>query len=192
MPSLERVGKLVGVAALYALGGVLSYYLADWGDRLFKGRSLYHLSVSAIVLMPLPFALLSAALFLRNRKAVLSVPLNCAAWAAAYAIAIQLAANGGAYFAMAYYRACLAAGFVGGLGVVLADSICHPRLLALKHLGAAALIGAVAGLPFASDDWPAACDFAIWQASMGTYLYFVCTGGGETVATANTPAEGQE
>lgn len=180
-----RVGKVLGVAVLYALCGVLSSYLGDWGDRFFKGLGLD-------ILTPLPFALISAALFLRTWKAVLAVPLNCAAWVAAYNIAGQMYGSGGPYFGKAYFAVCLA-GLAGGLGVALADSICHPTLFAPKHLGCAAFIGAVAGLPFGFSvdngnvPWALPCFFAIWQASVGTYLYYVCTDGRKSAEVADTP-----
>jgi hypothetical protein len=188
LPSNVRIGKLLGVAALYALGGVLSAYLPDWAERVFKGFALS----AGDVLTPLAFALISAALFLRSWKAVLAVPLNCAAWVAAYHIAVQVYGSGGLYFGRAYFATCLA-GLAGGLGVALADSICCTRLLAPIRLIAAGFIGAVAGLPFGFSvgngnvPWVSPCSFAIWQASMGTYLYYVCTQSREGTKAADSP-----
>ena len=180
-----RVGKLLGVAVLYAICGAVSFYSADWGDRFFKWLGLD-------ILTPLPFALLSAALFLRSWRAVAAVPLNCAAWVAAYHIAVQVYGSGGLYFGRAYFATCLA-GLAGGLGVALADSICCTRLLAPIRLIAAGFIGAVAGLPFGFSvgngnvPWVSPCSFAIWQASMGTYLYYVCTQSREGTKAADSP-----
>jgi hypothetical protein len=185
-----RVGKVLGVAALYALGGVLSAYLPDWAERVFKGFALS----AGDVLTPLAFALISAALFLRSWRAVAAVPLNCAAWVAAYHIAVRVYGSGGLYFGKAYFATCLA-GLAGGLGVALADSICCTRLLAPIRLIAAGFIGAVVGLPFGFSvdngnvPWVSPCSFAIWQASVGTYLYYVCTQSRQRAEVVGSPQQ---
>jgi hypothetical protein len=177
--------RILQVAALYAVCGVFSANLGAWGAPLLKGWPLD----ATEVLTPLPFALLSGALLLGTSwKAVPAALLNCATWLAAYSIAMRTVSNSSPYFGM-----CLA-GFAGGLGVALADSICHPELLAPKRLAGAVLIGSVAGLPFGAwasssngaASWAWMCSFAIWQASMGTYLYFVCTRGRECEEVVNS------
>jgi hypothetical protein len=186
------VRKLLGVAALYALGGALTPYLWDWADRFLKTWTLNSFDVSRDALTPLAFALLSAVFFLRSWRAVLSVPLNWAAWLGAYHIALQMEQSGGPYFGKTFFEMCLA-GFAGGLGVALADSICHRKLVAPKNLSGAALIGTLAALPFGfwfhgyQAPWHAPCSFAIWQASVGTYLYYVCTDGRKSAEMTDSP-----
>jgi hypothetical protein len=188
MPPLGRMKRILQVAALYAVCGALSSHSGALGAPLLRRWPLD----ATEVLTPLPFALLTGALLLGTSwKAVPATLLQCAAWLAAYSTAIRTVSNSSPYFGW-----CLA-GFVGGLGVVLADSICHPRLLAPKHLAATALMGSVAGLPFAvwsqysnaASSWAWMCCFAIWQAGVGTYRYVVCTHGTERAEVVNAQEE---
>lgn len=178
MPAVPRVRAIAGVAALYAVCGAVSSVLAAFGTSLVWKWPLN----ATEALTPMPFALLSGALLLGTTwKTVPAVLVTCAAWLAAHSIAVRTVNIGSPYFGF-----CLA-GLAGGLGVALADSICRPKLLAPKHLAAAALIGSAAGLPFGA--WAMRSEsatylaymgsFAIWQASVGTYLYAVCTHGRE-------------
>ena len=177
-----RVAKLLGVAVLYAFGGVLCEYLQQrqhqftgyWGPN----SDLLDLSLGA-----LPFVVLSVALFLRTWKAVLSAPLNIAVWALTSTFAADFGRTHAGDIRSVWVGLCLA-GLAGGLGVALADSICHPILLAPRYLAGAACIGTVAGVPFGLwcfgfvtfvGAWM--CALVIWQASMGTYLYSACTHG---------------
>jgi len=74
-------------------------------------------------------------------------------------------------------------GFVGGLGLVLSVSMCHPKLLSLKYPVVGAVIGAVSAqlfepsisTQFSEHPESPFLAFAIWQAAVGTYLYAICT-----------------
>jgi hypothetical protein len=177
MLSSARMKRIVEVAAEYAASGALSSIVGFMGEPLFKGGPLG----SIVILTPLPFVWLSLALLFGARRRYLAAALTYAAWLAAYAVATRLVSVGTPYFGM-----CLA-GFVGGLGVTLADSICHLRLLGLKYLVGGALIGSAAALPFGAwtanfnnATWAWACSFVIWQSSMGTYLYAICISGAKS------------
>ena len=177
--STKRVLTLLGVAALYAIGG---FSCAEVADQL--RIALPKLPFNPFFYVPLPFAILSAALFLRTAKAWLAAPLNVAAFPVALGVLAFLDAIAAPFWA----RMCLA-GATGGLLLALADSICHPRLLSQSSLPPAVYIGAIVALPFAAYEsswkidcsgdfwctWGLQCSFAIWQASLGTYLYAVCT-----------------
>lgn len=74
------------------------------------------------------------------------------------------------------------AGLTGALGVTLASASCRKYLLRSRFLAGAALVGFLAAMPFGSDrSWgpdrqpvrEMLC-FGIWQARVGTYLFWIC------------------
>lgn len=99
----RRISKATGCALLFALCGALS-------SRLFDP----HVQ-GGLLLVPLPFALLFALLFLRTNIEIVAAPLFVIVWLVAY-----FSAN---YTAMAFARndftpVCVG-GLIGGLGVTL-------------------------------------------------------------------------
>jgi len=135
-----------------------------------------------------PFALLSALLFIRTRRAFFAVPLMIAVWAIS---------SPSAYFVGMFTRMSLApgliGGFIGALGLVLSVAICYPSLFSVKYFALGASIGTLCGALF--EPWVkvyVATDFrmstnpnvalgqipvtafAVWQAALGTYLYALC------------------
>lgn len=177
-----RVGKLLGVAVLYALGGALCNSLANWVAQLMNHFGWFPpLGVFGLFPVAIPFTLISVALFLRTWKAVLSALLNLVVYPAAYAIAQQMAHSEWPIPGL------FLAGFAGGLGVALADSICQPKLFTFEHLGAAAFIGMITAWTFFMSSFAEVALYVVWQASVGTYLYYVCTDGRKSAEVADTP-----
>ena len=134
-------------------------------------------------MLPVPFALLCALLFLHKLRAVLAVPLIIAVWPIAYYASFYLGLVSGPLL----FPACVG-GFIGGLGLVLCVSVCYRPLLSAEYVFRGAKIGAVSALAFVpwlwsffanlnSGDppqWLLTGAFAIWQAAVGTYLYAIC------------------
>ena len=133
-------------------------------------------------LFPVPFTLLCAILFLPSVQALCALPMPVV-WLIAY-----FAANfAGMSSGDARLPGCVG-GLVGALGLVLCVSIGYPPFW-LKRFAVGGLVGLISALPFASwvqayhatdfNRGPAANPpaptyaFAIWQASMGTYLYLL-------------------
>lgn len=170
---------VLGVVLLFGLCGLLS-------GRFFEVNGGWR-----TLLLPIPFGVAAAFLFLRSAKAILVVPLYALVWTMAYFVAMDMAISRTPQ--SDYIPMCLA-GLVGGLGVCLASGIVNRCLLSRRYLLAACLVGCVAALPFglwlgeihralsinAHEDALQAtrllCSFAIWQAAVGAYLYVVCTG----------------
>ncbi len=169
--ALERY---TGVAILFAFCGACSSLLFPMRNRVYDP------------LLPLPFALLCALLFLRRLRAILAVALSVPVYNAAVLSAVLVTP----FLGWAYFPPMCLAGFIGGAGLALSFGIVHRRLLTGRCLLRVASIGAVAALPFVfwlahlvrmndPDDsqqplrrmWA----FAIWQAVVGTYLYAICT-----------------
>jgi hypothetical protein len=176
-----RVAKVFAVAILYALGALTSIYLVNRDWQFVKGWALSPL----LMFTPLPFIALSVILFMRTWKAALIIPLNFIAWSIAYTIASHLSNDSATYLVSPYLITCLAS-ITGGLGVTAADSLSHSRLLSSRYVVGALLITAIAGLPFGTMDasvsrgfWNWARSLIVWQSSLGTYLYYVCTSDGD-------------
>lgn len=145
---------------------------------------LLPLAVAAI-----PFALLCVALFLRSRRAVISVVLNAAVWPGAYYFVLingrwafrTYGETGNRTAGLVIYAL---AGALGAAGVTLADAVACRRLFSVRCLAIAAGLGAIAvclaRVPF--DVSPRSLytgfeDLATlvgWQVLVGTYLYWEC------------------
>jgi hypothetical protein len=166
--------RSVGVAVLFAACGASSSGLyADQGTG------------SAFV--GLPFALLCTLLTMRRRSPVLVVLLISFLWPVARmsAVAIDMIT------ADAQFLSVGVAGLIGGSGVAASIGIGHRRLLSPLLLAGAAVVGLLAALSFGPwlvshdahlNTWPdptqpsrLAYAFAIWQASIGVYVY-LCAG----------------
>jgi hypothetical protein len=175
------------VAVLFWVGGSLSWVLSSWTDRIFASWLPFPIkapltTLTNLSMVPIPFALLSVALFLRSWRAAIAVPLNVVVWWCAYGLC-------GPPSSPWPIPPLFVAGAVGGLGVALSDSMCCPRLLSPKRLLYAALIGLGAAAPFFVLSLRAvipriggpflvillALSTGVWQASVGSYLYLVCT-----------------
>ncbi len=163
--------RYAGVAVLFAICGTCSpiYDARSFGEG------------PPPLMLPVPFALLCALLFLRQWRAIIAVPLMVAVWVAAYTFGYFLG------WASPVLLGPGCGGFIGGGGLVLCAAICHRRLLSRENVFRGAVIGSVSGLAFAPwagvhymqlnfepPKGPALLlAFAIWQAAVGTYLYAV-------------------
>jgi hypothetical protein len=180
MTDIKNVRKSLRAAILFAVGGALAFLLSNFIHPMLPRWARLQ-GITDLTVIPIPFAVLSAVLFLRTWKALAAVPLNVMVWFVAYAISRQGSDRAQDNFWI------LVAGVVGGVGVALSDSVCCPHLLSPKRLSLVAFIGFVAAVPFAALKANALiigspaigvlilCAFALWQASVGTYLYIVCT-----------------
>jgi hypothetical protein len=181
--------RYIGVALLFAICGACSEFFLTTPHSAFPNGT---------GMLPIPFALLCAILFLRQWRAIIAVPLMVVVWAVASLAATNLfEATGGRFLAFG------CAGFIGGFGLVLCVATCHGRLLARKYIFGGQVIGAVSALAFVPsvsaefphqsafrltphcaildhlhlansvDAWTVVLLFAyaIWQAAVGTYLY---------------------
>jgi hypothetical protein len=177
--------RYLGVMFAFALCGTLS--TAFFTDA----RSSYSHASEYAPLLAVPFALLSAAFWMRRLKHFIAVPLNVVVWLLAYST--SAVAGLGASFDYSFVPMCLG-GFVGGLGLTLVNTIGRRRVLTFPYLIAGGIVGSVAALPF--TEWRDTFygdfggghaegrfemlqhSFAIWQAAVGTYLYAICTWAG--------------
>ena len=165
--------RVIGVAAAFGLCGYLSaaYLLSEWPGR----RSL---------MLPVPFALLCALLFLHKAQVAVAAPLMVGVWLVANHVATFV------LFRTDVVSAACGAGLIGGLGLALCVSLCYRRVRTWRHLFVAALVGNLSSLPFvpwmnlyvshydpigANPKAPPLA-FAVWQATVGTYLYAACNG----------------
>ena len=172
--------RYVGVVIMFAACGCLSAAIPAHGQK------------TMLLLVPIPFALLCARLFPRMRPLVVAVPLIIIAFpiavvaaqvAVAISLAVEMSPTPDPFFV---------GGFVGGLSVVYFFAACDERLLSSKYVLGGAVVGCLSVLLFESALWfwsrirIAHVDIAhrdkemflllvaIWQASLGTYLYAIC------------------
>jgi hypothetical protein len=171
----------VGVAILFAISGALSSLVFNFGDSLWPPL--------ALPLVALPFGVMSVLIVVRSSEAFLILPLIVAVWIAAFYSILAMYGRPLIYVLPVmdgYFRMC-AVGLIGGLGLALSFAIHRRGLLAGRYLIGAAIAGAVSALPFgfwlatgnageksSSSVIGLACAFAVWQATMGTYLYSAC------------------
>ena len=172
MSNQKGVARWLFGAALFAASGFLTYELYASGEQSSRPHDLftdawYELRTG------LPFGIVTAALWARPIAWIVPIVLlDCGAWFAAYYVAIGLWARVGAYPAMA------AAGFVGAFLVVLFTGLGCRKLWSLKPLFEVALVGAVAGIPFAllssGSSTPnltvLAWTFPLWQVAVGAWM----------------------
>lgn len=171
----QGIPKRVGVAILFAVSGAWSsQFCVDGKDRL-------------IVTLPIPFALLSTLLFWRSIRAILIVPAVVVVWLAAYMGAMAAGMEMGiVYGILSDYVPMVFGGLIGGFGLSLCAGIFHGRLR-WREVGGTSIAGMISALAF--GPWLASLyshlngaqdpvqpvrlkyAFAIWQATVGTYLY---------------------
>jgi hypothetical protein len=173
---------------LFLVGGLLAPVFSNVTDSILAKCLAFPIRypftvVANLSFVPVVFVLLSLVLFLSSWKAAISAMLNIIVWWGAYALSVSQKTSPWPI------NPILLAGALGGFGVTLSDSLCYPQLLSLRRLSCAALIGLAGAVPFAVLSMqsvrcciePAALGvvivlgFGIWQASIGTYLYCVCT-----------------
>lgn len=164
--------QLVSVAIVFALCGALSasYLLPNFPS-------------SWNIPFPLPFGALCTGLFMRNAKAFLAVPLMGLVWLSSSFCAFCV---GMSPLHHDLPPGCVG-GLVGGAGLTLCVAICYRHLFSPNHFLIGAAVGGVAGLSFIP--WTLAYGsnlrngaghapivaFVIWEAAMGSYLYFLCS-----------------
>jgi hypothetical protein len=129
--------KHLGVMLAFALCGVLSSFITDYDD-LHRTQAL---------LVAVPFALLSAVLFMRTLKEIIAAPLTVVVWDFAHGMSYWIVLIGPRGPGEDFIPVCIG-GFVGGLGLVLANAIGRRRLLSLPYLIGGGALGCVAALPF--------------------------------------------
>jgi hypothetical protein len=164
--------RYIGVALLFAICGASSVQFLSWDfpDNLPK-------------LLPIPFAIVCALLFLRTVRVIFAVPLMVLVWPLAFALADFSAME----FHDVISPACIG-GLIGGLGLVLCVSVCQGRMFSSRYLLGGAVVGSFSALSFAPwlrsfyshiNGYPSQplllLAFAVWQAAVGTYLYAICT-----------------
>lgn len=176
LKSIPWPRRYVVVALLFAICGALSaaYLLPSrFPDRV-------------PMILPIPFALLCALLFLHTLRAVFAVPLIVAVWLIAYSVTFFVGFLGASIVPVPLFLG----GFISGIGLVLCVSTCRRRLLSRKYIFRGAKISTIGALAFAPwlwsflanlnnyrpPQWLLICAFAIWQATVGTYLYAIYTG----------------
>jgi hypothetical protein len=171
--SIPEPLRYIAVALLFAACG---YWSAAYllGDKF---------PVYMPMMLPVPFALLCALLFLHTVRVIIAAPLVIAVWPVAFWTAKFVGMSRGGDDVT---PACVG-GLIGGLGSVLCASIGCEKLISIRPLFGGSLIGAISALPF--SPWlnlfysnlngppppPPFAAFAIWQAVVGTYLYAICT-----------------
>jgi hypothetical protein len=160
---------------------------------------------ATLLLIPLPFAVPAAVLLLRSWRAALAAPLFVVVWLVAY---------GCAHLGLVTFLPMLIGGLVGALGLALSCRLAlalywgagRPAGFTSENLRAAAILGCVAALPFqirlssrgmgiTAATWEfrelAIC-FAVWQALVGSYLYWLCARSLDGASAAPTESgEGQ-
>ncbi|MGA7926082.1 MAG: hypothetical protein WCA20_08805 [Candidatus Sulfotelmatobacter sp.] len=173
--------RYVAVALLFALCSVVCVphflsefpFLPSLSDRM----------------LPLPFALLCAVLFLRTWRLIFAVPLMFGVWFVSVGVGFYVGVIVARY-SLSLLPGC-AGGLIGGVGLVLCVATCYPRLFSWRQLLRGAAVGAVGAFPFTfwvakyfdSNSSSATvvarplllCAFVIWQVTVGTYLYAICT-----------------
>ena len=136
------------------------------------------------------FGVLCSLLFLRSRKAIVPIICSMPVFLLAHVIAHA------AYHALGSDGAALAMSFGGFVGALLMTGlfgVFRRQFLTWRCLAGAALIGALAAIPFGAwlrltvaesrkgfsqDDpekwlWLLKTSYAFWQAALGTYLYSI-------------------
>jgi hypothetical protein len=159
------------LAIAFGLSGALSAWLLSFNS---DGPWLWGWPVA------LPFAILSVTLWVRSLKfALIIVVLEAVVWQAAFRGAVSLAGLGN------YASVCIG-GFIGGAGVAASMGLRYRELF--PKTGWAALLGAVAALPFGLwlrlDSGPESSQlpllmlcFAVWQIATGLFLHRTCSRG---------------
>lgn len=193
---LREATNVLPVTAFFAFTGTWSASLCE-RTILPEGRSL--------LLIPLPFAVPAAVLLLRSWRAILAAPLFVVIWLVAYACA---------WFGRITFLPMLIGGLVGALGLALSCRLAlaryrgpeRPAVFTSENLRSLAILGCVAALPFqirlssremdiGGATWEflelAIC-FAVWQALVGSYLYWVCSQYLDGVRLVITESGGEE
>jgi hypothetical protein len=176
---LGAVTNLLPVTAFFAFTGTWSAALCERSITPEAGN---------LFLVPLPFALPAAILLLRSWRAVIAAPLFVIVWLVAYF---------SAFFGGITFVPMLIGGAAGALGLALSCRLAlaryrgpeRPAVFTSENLRVAAILGGVAALPFqiclssremgvAAKTWEfrelSVC-FSVWQALVGSYIYWVCS-----------------
>ena len=142
---------------------------------------------------PLPFAILVAILLVlvfscTLDRAILAALLTMVAWYASYFAAYCVGMILSSYSSPDSVTPCIVGGFVGGIGLVLCAGVCFPQLVSVRYLAIASILGACGALTFVScielyelhlksGGFPPTPirAFAFWDATVGTYLFVICT-----------------
>jgi hypothetical protein len=151
---------------LFIGSGLLTYQIYYWIANPDRFPLVMQL------LTGIPFGLACSVRFIRSRKWIpLAVLLDSATWVAAYRLGLPLAGNLNPYAGMAV------AGILGGLGVTASTGLGCRSLYTRRALGGAALVGAIAGLPFGlllnrsgQEALILAISFPLWQVAVGLWI----------------------
>ena len=171
MTSSQRI-RWPWTTALLAVSGFVTFKLYAAGEQASYTPSFLANAWSELRI-GLPFGIVTAGLWARPFGRIPLVAfLDCVAWVAAYYTAIALWSRIGAYGAMA------AAGLVGALLVTVFAGWGCRKLRSGGPIVQAALVGAVAGIPFAmyASVTPnldvLAWAFPLWQIAVGGWLHW--------------------
>jgi hypothetical protein len=155
------------LAVLFVGSGLLTYQIYRW---ISKNKDDYQFVYQLVT--GLPFGMACSFRLMGQRKWIVpTVILDCITWVVAYRLGLALAGSVNPYPGMAI------AGMVGGLGVTLATGLGRRTLYSWRTFAGAALVGAIAGLPFglvlnrsAKEDLILAICFPLWQIAVGMWI----------------------
>lgn len=169
------LSRAICVACLYVMCGAIS------GFYLLTVEISGQLNDPRFYIVPLPFAILSL-LILRPHFRLLAlwpIPLSIFVWLSAYIIAVA-AVFAGTLMPFRMYLPAMLGGLIGGAGAAAVFGIWRGGLHRPLCIWGAAFVGCLGGIPFSPvETWlhhnpgQMAIGFAVWQASVGVYLYLV-------------------
>jgi hypothetical protein len=191
--SRPTVARVAAAALAFFLCGVVSAVL--FFDLVNPIDPMSLLALRATYFLPLPFGIALWLICYRygsDEYALLAILATVPVW-----IIARFVAAFGDPFQWDWSRPFLSmslAGLTGALGVTLASATCRKYLLRFRFLAGAALVGFLAAMPFGTwdpsrDPEPELICFGIWQAGVGTYLFWVCRT--QDSALARAPGTGE-
>ncbi len=186
--STVTVARAAAAALAFFLCGTVSAAL--FYDLVNPIDPMSLLALRATYLLPLPFGIFLWLLCYRrgsDQYALVAILTTVPVWIVArllVAMASLLLGDSdrahGVLERLPELPMCLG-GLIGALGITLTSATCRKYLIQFRFLAGAALVGILAAIPFGSSRlWgerhsvrEMLC-FGIWQAGVGTYLFWVC------------------
>jgi hypothetical protein len=178
----ERDPRLIGLKSAAA---AMVFALCGGSSSVALLPHFPDVHVGFLLIFSLPFAAVCVLLFMRTGAGVMAgLLMSLVVWPVSF-----MAANAVGIERIDDRLPGCVGGLVGALGLALCASIGNRSFLSAKYLAICAVIGSTAGLAFASwlklyyatdiNRGPMAnppvpmVAFAIWQTSVGTYLYAI-------------------
>ncbi len=149
--------------------GLLTYQVYYWVAKSGSEDS----QTLRQLLTGIPFGVACSLRFFGVRKWIApAVFLDCVTWVVAFRLGLALSPSLNPFFAMAV------AGLVGAVGVSASTGLGCRALYTRQALASAALVGAIAGVPFglalnssAQENLILAISFPLWQVAVGMWLW---------------------